>query len=36
MTDPKDKPDVDFDENEYDSISWGDTPEEHEDDSWDY
>lgn len=36
MLDPKDQPDVDHDNNEYDSFSWGDKSEEYEDDAWDY
>ena len=37
MPDPKDQPDVDYDNNEWDSISVPKTiPEEYEDDAWDY
>ena len=37
QTDPRDEDEwIDSDQSEYDSVSWGDEPEEYEDDSWDY
>jgi len=36
QTDPRDKDWIDSDQSDYDAISWGDVPEEPEDDVWEY